>query len=380
MRVLTLTPFYPTASDDAAGCFTAEPLVALRNLGIESSVIAVQPFHRALPKPSATSPPVAWWHYPCVPGNFGLSSAGGLLYASLVSRVRRQHRSHPIDLIHAHAALPCGHAARLLGRKLGIPWVLTVHGLDAGFTHQVLGVAGEWCRRVAQTAYRAAACVIGISDGVLDRMAEVAESPVKSKVIYNGVDCQKFRPANCEPDEPVILSVGNLIPIKGHDLLLRAFAVIKAQFPALRCEIIGDGPERSSLERLAHELGIQESVRFFGRQSRAEVAAAMRRCSVFALPSGYEGLGCVYLEAMASARAVIACHGQGIAEIVEHNHNGWLVPANDVPELARGLARILGDEPLRKQLGTKARQTIVQNFTLDHQAANLAAVYRECKA
>ncbi|HEX8814009.1 MAG TPA: glycosyltransferase [Terriglobales bacterium] len=385
MRVLTLTPFYPTASDDAAGCFAAEPLIALRNLGIDSAVIAIQPFYRAPSKPSPTNLPAAWLRYPCLPGNFGLPSSGALLYASLVSAIQRLHRSQRIDLIHAHAALPCGHAAKLLSSRLGIPWVLTVHGLDAGFTQQVSGMAGRWCKNVAQSVYRTAARVIGISGRVRDQILAIAGAPVNSAVVYNGVDCEKFRPPDHDGDhreanQPTILSVGNLIPIKGHDVLLRAVAVVTAQFPGLTCEIIGDGPERISLQHLTRQLGVAENVRFLGRQSRAQVADAMRRCSVFALPSRYEGLGCVYLEAMACAKPVIACRGQGIDEIVEHDRNGWLVPAGDVPELARGLTRILEDAPLRLRLGANARHMVLQKFTLDHQAGHLAAIYRECAA
>jgi len=195
MRVLTLTPFYPTASDDAAGCFTAEPLPALQKLGVRSHVIAVEAFYRAGEKPNPFSPPASWVRYPCLPGGIGLASAGALLHASLVSKVRRIHESEPFDLIHAHAALPCGHAASLLSRELSIPLVVTVHGLDAYFTRQVQGIAGRWCERVARFVYRSAARVIGISSKVVDRVAAAASGPVRMKVIYNGVDCERFHPA-----------------------------------------------------------------------------------------------------------------------------------------------------------------------------------------
>lgn len=380
MRVLTLTPFYPTASDDAAGCFTAEPLTALQKLGIRSHVIAVQPFYRAAGKLNPSSPPATWVRYPCLPGGVGLSSAGALLHASLISKVRSIHKSEPIDLIHAHAALPCGHAASLLSRDLGVPCVVTVHGLDAYFMRQVQGMAGGWCERMAGFVYRSVARVIGISAKVCDQVAATVSAPAKTKVIYNGVDCEKFHPAASEPEQKVVLSVGNLIPIKGHDLLLRAFDAAQKEFPRLLCEIIGDGPERGRLQRLARELGIAEKVRFLGRQSRAQVAEAMRRCSVFALPSRYEGLGCVYLEAMATEKPVIACRGQGIGEIIDHNCNGWLIDPNDREGLANALTSILADAPLRQRLGSNARLTVLGSLTLDHQAASLAAVYKECVA
>ena len=380
MHVLTLTPFYPTVSDDAAGCFTAEPLTALLKLGIKSHVVAVQPFYRAAGKPNPSSPPATWVRYPCLPGGMGLSSAGALLHASLISTVRSIHTSEPIDLIHAHAALPCGHAASLLSRDLGVPCVVTVHGLDAYFTRQVQGMAGGWCERMAGFVYRSAARVIGISSTVRAQVAARGCAPAKTKVIYNGVDCEKFHPAASEPQQDVILSVGNLIPTKGHDLLLCAVAAVQKQFPRLLCEIIGDGPERARLQGLARELNLAERVRFLGRQNRAQVAEAMRRCTVFALPSRYEGLGCVYLEAMATGKPVIACRGQGIGEIIDHNCNGWLIDPNDWEGLTNALTSILADAPLRQRLGGNARLTVLGSLTLDHQAANLAAVYKECVA
>ena len=104
MRVLTLTPFYPSASDDAEGCFVAEPLRAMREFGVNSCVVAVQPLHRSRAGSDATTPVATWIGYPSIPGGIGLASAGMLLYASLISKARKLHRSQRIDLIHAHAA------------------------------------------------------------------------------------------------------------------------------------------------------------------------------------------------------------------------------------------------------------------------------------
>src|SRR5215471_18076425 len=109
MRVLTLTPFYPTACDDADGCFIAEPLRELEKLGIESCVIGVRPFHHSRAESNAIAPNATWVRYPAIPGGIGLASAGAFLYASLISRIRKIHESQRINLIHAHAALPSGH-------------------------------------------------------------------------------------------------------------------------------------------------------------------------------------------------------------------------------------------------------------------------------
>jgi teichuronic acid biosynthesis glycosyltransferase TuaC len=380
MRVLTLTPFYPTASDDAEGCFIAEPLRELEQFGVNSCVVAVQPLHRASDGSNATAPVASWVRYPCIPGGIGLSSAGALLYASLISKVRRLQRSQPIDVIHAHAALPCGHAAVLLSRELKIPCVVTVHGLDAFFDNQVRGYAGQWCKRVTRFVYRSAARVICISDKVAEKVAESAAAAVNTRVIYNSVDAQMFFPPSSDSPANKILSVGNLIPVKGHELLLRALAAVLPKYPDISVEIIGDGAEHHRLARLADDCMVAGKVRFLGRQSRKQVAEAMRRCVVFALPSRYEGLGCVYLEAMSTGRPVIACRGQGIDGVIQHRSNGWLVDPDNLQELITALSALLQNLQLRRQIGQAARRTILHSLTTTHQADQLATLYRECVA
>jgi len=380
MRVLTLTPFYPTASDDAAGCFIAEPLCELEKFGVSSCVVAVHPFHRISAGTSSIPPVATWIRYPAIPGGIGLASAGAFLYASLISKIRTLHQSERIDLIHAHAALPCGHAAVLLSRELKIPCVVTVHGLDAFFDNQVGGHAGQWCKRVAQFVYRSASRVICISEKVSKEIARNATAPVNTKVIYNSVNAQMFSPASAESPSNTILSVGNLIPIKGHELLLRALSAVLPRYPDISCEIIGVGREHHRLTSLASDYNIAGKVRFLGRQSREQVTEAMRRCAIFALPSRYEGLGCVYLEAMSAEKPVIACRGQGIDEIIRHGSNGWLVGPDELQELVQALSVLLQNLQLRQQIGEAARRTVLQSLTSAHQASQLALLYRECAA
>jgi glycosyltransferase involved in cell wall biosynthesis len=110
------------------------------------------------------------------------------------------------------------------------------------------------------------------------------------------------------------------------------------------------------------------------------VADAMRRCTIFALPSRYEGLGCVYLEAMAVGKPAIGCRGQGIAEIIQQGSNGFLVGSDNEKELSLVLDMLLREEARRHNIGTVARETVLDGFTLAHQAERLARIYRECAA
>lgn len=381
IHVLTLTPFYPSEHDDAGGCFVAEPLDWLSKVGVMNAVFAVQPFYRAKTRARQSASSEQWLRYFSLPGGLGLPTAGAFLYARIVARVRELQRSHQIDLIHAHAPLPCGHAAMLLSAELGLPFVVSVHGLDAFSTEQVKGRAGEWCRRISQRVYRSSRRVICISEHVREQVLEGTGPTCRTSVVYNGVNAELFSPGT-EPQsgKPIVLSVGNLIPIKGHALLIRAIAALAPEFPAISLEIIGDGAERAHLEGLVLELKIADRVRFLGRQSRQQVAAAMRRCSVFALPSRYEGLGCVYLEAMSTGRPVIGCRGQGIAEIIQHGTNGFLVGPDNERELTLALGMLLRDDIRRRNLGAAARDTILERLTLAHQAEMLARIYREAIA
>jgi teichuronic acid biosynthesis glycosyltransferase TuaC len=381
LHILTLTPFYPNHLDSASGCFVAEPLPWLAKSGIVNTVFAVQPFYRQKLRAPASNLSAEWIRYFSLPRGFGLPTAGAFLFARVVARVRELQHARRIDLIHAHGPLPCGHAAMLLSAELKLPYVVSVHGLDAFSTTQVSGRAGEWCRRISQRVYAASRRVICISERVREQVLEGTGRICRTSVVYNGVNPEMFTPGpDPSSSSPVVLSVGNLIPIKGHELLIRAVASVSAEFPAIALEIIGDGEERSRLEELARKLGIADRVRLLGRQTRHQVADAMRACTVFALPSRYEGLGCVYLEAMATGKPVIGCRGQGIAEIIQHGTNGLLVGPDNERELTLALAMSLREERWRRNLGAAARDTVLERFTLAHQAENLARIYRESAA
>jgi teichuronic acid biosynthesis glycosyltransferase TuaC len=379
--VLTLTPFYPSEHDDAGGCFVAEPLNALAAAGVRNTVFAVQPFYRERMQASAKGMPAQWFRYFSFPRGFGLPSAGAFLFARIVGKVRELQRSEQIDLIHAHGPLPCGLAAMLLNTELKIPYVVSVHGLDAFSTEQVKGRAGEWCRRISLRVYRSSRRVICISESVRERVLEGTGRSCRTSVVYNGVDPEQFSPGSGPASAaPGVLSVGNLILTKGHALLIRSLASLISEFPAMTLEIIGDGPERSRLQALARQLQVEKRVRFMGRQPRRRVADAMRQCTVFALPSRYEGLGCVYLEAMSVGKPVVGCRGQGIAEVIRHGANGFLVGPDNEKELTLALAMLLRDAELRRKLGVAARETILDRCTLEQQAESLARIYQESMA
>jgi glycosyltransferase involved in cell wall biosynthesis len=379
IHVLTLTPFYPTAHDDANGCFVSEPLAALAEIGVSNAVLGTQPFYRESQQPHPDAPAAQFVRYFSLPGGAGLASSGAFLFARILSQVRDLHRRQTIDVIHAHAPLPCGHAAMLLGRELKIPYVVSVHGLDAYSTNQVHGLVGKWARRISYRVFQSACRVICISERVREQVLEGGRS-LPTTVVYNSASPELFTPPTDNPAQPPsILTIGSLIPIKGHDVLIRSVAAVSAANPGLTLQIVGDGPERNPLDDLAYKLKISDRVRFLGRVPHSALARLLKECTLFALPSRYEGLGCVYLEAMSSGKVAIGCRGQGIEELIRHGANGWLIDPGSVDQLTASLTTLLGNAMLREYIGQQARQTILNAFTLRHQAEALLRVYRECR-
>ena len=374
VQVLTVTPFFPSIQNPAEGCFIAEPIEKMRQFNIRTRTIAVRPFYRGSADPCVSAS--EWAKYYWAPGNVGLATSGAGVLIAITGRVHALHRASPIHLIHAHAALPCGEAAMVLAETIGIPFLVSVHGLDV-FADRQAGVwFGRWTNRRSLRVYQRAKKIVCISSKVREMLPP--ELGIKAHVISNGVDAEVFRPECVETSRLRVLSVGNLIPTKGHALLLRAFASVAKTHTHLELEIVGEGPERKNLVKLATDLGISGRVVFRGRQDRRSVVEAMRSCSVFVLASDYEGLGCVYLEAMACGKPAIGCTGQGIEEIIQHGKNGLLVAPRDEAALSQTLRALLENAPLRKRLGAAARETILRHHTLKHQAQKLADLYQEC--
>ncbi|MEN3334304.1 MAG: teichuronic acid biosynthesis glycosyltransferase TuaC, partial [Blastocatellia bacterium] len=196
LHVLTLTPFYPHAGNEADGPFVAEPLVHLSKFNIASTVIAAKPISIPAVTPTERFPRPIWVRHLELPGKAAYGSWGWFMYARLRRLVAGLHRRQPIDLIHAHAALPCGHAAALLSQQLRIPFIITTHGVDVMSTGRETGLSRWWCNRVTRSTYRQAHQNICVSELSRRKVLAGVGSPLRTTVVYNGDDTELFDPAN----------------------------------------------------------------------------------------------------------------------------------------------------------------------------------------
>ncbi|MEW6610001.1 MAG: glycosyltransferase family 4 protein [Patescibacteria group bacterium] len=157
-----------------------------------------------------------------------------------------------------------------------------------------------------------------------------------------------------------ILAIGRLVPWKGLSDLLQAFQIVLKSNSEATLTIVGDGPERARLEKLARELNVSHQTHFSGSVSRERLSYYWQRATLFALPSGYEGFPHLVLEAWAAGVPVVVSDAPGIAAIVRNGENGLVVPYHDISALSNGITALLLDRDLRNRLSEGGRRTIRQ--------------------
>ncbi|MEU5955779.1 glycosyltransferase [Streptomyces sp. NPDC047525] len=278
------------------------------------------------------------------------------------------------DVVHAHSA-KAGLAARLALRGK-VPTVFQPH---AWSFEAVGGVTARLALRWERFGARWATHVVCVSEAErLTGQRSGIDAPWS--VIPNGVDVEHFRPMAaqaaraglglCE-QAPLVVCVGRLCRQKGQDVLLRAWAAVTERMPLARLVLVGDGPDGPGLREQA-----PASVRFAGAVEDA--TPWYQAADLVVLPSRWEGMALVPLEAMACARPVVVTDVDGAREslppaLVPHG----LVPAQDPDALARALVGLLGDPPLREALGRAAHRHVSNTHDVRHTTDAVAAVYRE---
>lgn len=282
-------------------------------------------------------------------------------------------------LVHAHFGRDAVQVLPL-ARRLGLPLVVTFHGHDATRTEDDLR-HGSYSDRLlldrwdelAATAGR----VLAVSDAVRDRLVARGVPAAKVERHYIGVDADRIAPHGRAEREPgLVVFTGRLVPQKGLDVLLRALVGLPA-----RLLVLGDGPERPSLERMAAQLGID--VEFRGFAGHDDVWAAMGRATVAVVPSqtGVDGwqeaFGLVAAEAQAAGTPVIASTCGGLPEAVAPALDHLLFPEGDVAALAERLAALLADPDKAARLGVDGQAWVAAERNLVRQNERLDAIYEE---
>jgi glycosyltransferase involved in cell wall biosynthesis len=210
---------------------------------------------------------------------------------------------------------------------------------------------------------RRANLVLATSRYACAQIQKLYAMPDEPHIVPEAIDLAQWRrllQSNlAEPavDKFIVLSVCRFYPRKRLHVLLRAADRLRLKIPGLEIRIVGNGPEAPRLKSICRSKGLQGIVSWLGDVSQAELASEYNRCHVFCLPSVQEGFGIVFLEAMASAKPVVAARAGAAPEVVKH---GILVEPDDDEALAEGIERLYVDSTLRKALGTEGQQFVRQ--------------------
>jgi glycogen synthase len=292
------------------------------------------------------------------------ASAGSLLRLPLasISTVGQlssaAHQFKP-DVLHVQCFSGNGTYATILSRLAKIPLVVTLQGETVMDDHDIYDHSVT-LRRSLRIGLRQAAAVTGCSGFTLEDARDRFGLDVqKAQVIFNGVDVDETPPAAIDLRfERYVLGLGRVVRKKGFDLLLDAFSEIASAHPDVGLVIGGDGAERESLRRRAHDLALAARVHLPGRLRRAEVAAVMRNAEVLVMPSRVEPFGIVALEAWrAGVPVIVSSHG-GAPEFIEHGVSGLIVDPFDSSCLGSALESLLASPVQRATLAEAARKEL----------------------
>ncbi len=284
------------------------------------------------------------------------------------------------DVIHAFFSVPCGFMAWRLSKRYGIPYIVSLRGADVpGYSERFAGLY-VFLRPLIRNIWKHAARVIANSKG-LRLLALQTNTRQRIDMIPNGIDTTEFKPDATREVDGIfrILCVSRITPRKGIRYLIEGFDLLKKRDPSkMELWIIGEGDESPELRKLVQDLGLHQSVKFFGRMAHEKLTSFYGLADVFVLPSLNEGMSNTMLEALASGLPIVATVTGGTEELVSDGENGLYIEKESPADIALKLEIILTDEGLRKKMG-EASRVRAEQMSWGSVAKQYVELYRHVK-
>jgi phosphatidylinositol alpha-1,6-mannosyltransferase len=314
---------------------------------------------------------------PITSSEWGLKSISGLkFYWRVFRKIRKVIKQHQITHIHCGRVIHEGVTAWILKLITGTPYLCYVHGEDV----ETAATSGEHNLIVKQVCKHAAILICNShnSANIVKRLNYAGD--VKIHVLHPGVNASLFVPAAVDnalkqhmgwQGRKVIITVGRLQARKGQDMMIRATALLKQQFPEILYAVIGRGECLESLQALASELGLNDHVQFLTDVSDAQMIQCYQQSDIFILPNrtignDIEGFGMVLVEAQACGKPVIAGDSGGTKETMRLNESGYVIDCTDPIMISKTVAELLANPTRCTAMGKVGRQHV--EAELDWQA------------
>jgi glycosyltransferase involved in cell wall biosynthesis len=225
---------------------------------------------------------------------------------------------------------------------------------------------------------RFSSMITSVSQSVADELKEYGMDPGRVRITGNAVDERLFFPNRSdEKSINYILFTGVLRARKGLFDLIKSAALVNKKMPNTKFVICGTGPLLRKLKEQVGELGLQQQIIFTGRVDREKLIRLYQNATVFVVPSIYEGLPTVLLEAMACGLPVVATNIGGNRDVISSGTNGFLVPKRSPEEMTKKILELMDNEPLRIRIGTEARETVMNKYTWNKVADKFINLYQE---
>lgn len=279
-------------------------------------------------------------------------------------------KKYRIDIVHVHSG--CWHKAALAAKLCGLCNIIyTEHGRIFPDSRVVM-LLDRFYSPLTKT-------VVVVSENLAEYMCiEVGIPAKKIKIIINGIDVERFQVAR----NPVVASenirigiIARLAPVKDISTLVRAMVIIHQRKPDMQLTIVGDGPERESLESLVKTFSLTSVVTFLG--FRRDIPTILKDIDIFTLSSLSEGTSITLLEAMAAGKPVVVTNVGGNPAVVEEGVNGFLVPSGNSDALAHALLQLAENISLMRDISSANIHTVTQHYSIQVMARHYESLYRE---